>query len=113
MIMNHESHRLWRNRNAYALTAALSVFVFLHALYRLLAWKNFDITTIIEIFTTGFLVIRCSNLASSADSQLWSRHEHQAPSVEDRLDELERLKRRDMVTPEEYAVKRQEILGDL
>jgi hypothetical protein len=34
-------------------------------------------------------------------------------SVEDRLDELERLKRRDMVTPEEYAAKRQEILKDL
>ena len=36
-----------------------------------------------------------------------------SPSVEDRLDELERLKRRDMVTPEEYAAKRQEILKDL
>ncbi|MCE0522177.1 MAG: hypothetical protein LV480_04630 [Methylacidiphilales bacterium] len=34
-------------------------------------------------------------------------------SVEDRLDELERLKRRDMVTPEEYTAKRQEILKDL
>jgi hypothetical protein len=34
-------------------------------------------------------------------------------SSENRLDELERLKRRDMVTPEEYAVKRQEILKDL
>ena len=34
-------------------------------------------------------------------------------SVEDRLDELERLKRRDLVTPEEYATKRQEILKDL
>ncbi len=33
--------------------------------------------------------------------------------VEDRLDELERLKRRDMVAPEEYAAKRQEILKDL
>jgi hypothetical protein len=34
-------------------------------------------------------------------------------NVEDRLDELERLKRREMVTPEEYAAKRQEILKDL
>jgi hypothetical protein len=34
-------------------------------------------------------------------------------SVEARLDELERLKRRDMVTSEEYAAKRQEILKDL
>jgi len=37
----------------------------------------------------------------------------EARNVEDRLDELERLKRRDMVTPEEYAAKRQEILKDL
>jgi hypothetical protein len=34
-------------------------------------------------------------------------------SVEDRLDELERLKRRDLVTSEEYGTKRQEILKDL
>jgi hypothetical protein len=34
-------------------------------------------------------------------------------SVEDRFDELERLKRRDMITSEEYAAKRQEILKDL
>jgi predicted Holliday junction resolvase-like endonuclease len=34
-------------------------------------------------------------------------------SVEDRLDELERLKRRAMVTPEEYEAKREEILRDL
>jgi hypothetical protein len=34
-------------------------------------------------------------------------------SVENRLDELERLNRREMVTPEEYAAKRQEILNDL
>ncbi len=34
-------------------------------------------------------------------------------TVEDRLDELERLKRRDMVTAEEYALKRQDILNDL
>ncbi len=36
-----------------------------------------------------------------------------AKTAEDRLDELERLKRRDMVSPEEYAAKRQEILKDL
>ena len=34
-------------------------------------------------------------------------------TIEDRLDELERLKRRDMVTPEEYSAKRIEILKDL
>ena len=39
--------------------------------------------------------------------------EEKKTTCEDRLDELERLKRRDMVTPEEYAAKRQEILKDL
>jgi hypothetical protein len=34
-------------------------------------------------------------------------------NTEDRLDELERLKRRGLVTTEEYAAKRQEILKDL
>ena len=34
-------------------------------------------------------------------------------SVEERLDELERLKRRDLISPEEYAAKRQEILKGL
>lgn len=37
----------------------------------------------------------------------------EAVSVEDRLDELELLKRRDLITSEEYAAKRQEILQDL
>jgi hypothetical protein len=45
---------------------------------------------------------------TSADS-----HPAVRRSTEDRLDELERLKRREMVTPEEYAAKRQEILKDL
>jgi hypothetical protein len=36
-----------------------------------------------------------------------------ASSVENRLDELERLKRRDIVTAEEYAAKWQEILKRL
>ncbi|MEJ0000549.1 MAG: hypothetical protein WDO13_16155 [Verrucomicrobiota bacterium] len=66
-------------------------------------------------------------LASGAGLMLWGlRQFHllvsrldeeegsiEAEPVEDRLDELERLKRRDMVTPEEYAVKRREILKDL
>jgi F0F1-type ATP synthase membrane subunit b/b' len=34
-------------------------------------------------------------------------------TAEERLDELERLKRRDMVTSEEYAAKRRDILEDL
>jgi len=45
-------------------------------------------------------------VSSTPEARIWR-------SVEDRLDELERLKRRDMVTPEEYGTKRQEILKDL
>jgi len=54
----------------------------------------------------GFLRVR----EASAEE---SRPISSSKSVEDRLDELERLKRRDMVTPEEYAIKRQDILKDL
>jgi hypothetical protein len=42
----------------------------------------------------------------------WDEQSHRK-TVEDRLDILERLKRREMVTPEEYTAKRQEILKDL
>jgi hypothetical protein len=34
-------------------------------------------------------------------------------TVEDRFDQLERLKRRDMITADEYAAKRKQILKDL
>ena len=47
------------------------------------------------------------------DWRRWSSRPVVIRTTEDRLDELERLKRRDMVTPEEYAAKRQEILKDL
>jgi hypothetical protein len=47
------------------------------------------------------------------DLRRWAAQPTPVKSVEDRLDELERLKRRDMVTPEEYTAKRQEILKDL
>jgi hypothetical protein len=62
--------------------------------------------------TLGYLGIR---LLCAPQGQSISREDHslKVRSVEDRLDELERLKRRDMVTPEEYAAKRQEILKDL
>ncbi len=53
--------------------------------------------------------IRSWHRASKIDQALIAR----TSTSEDRLDELERLKRRDMVTPEEYAAKRQEILKDL
>jgi hypothetical protein len=53
--------------------------------------------------------LEAEELRKANQSSLWN----QRRSVEDRLDELERLKRRDLVTPEEYAAKRQEILKDL
>ena len=53
-------------------------------------------------------------LVSVADHMKFGFHPRQkANFIEDRLDELDRLKRRDMVTPEEYAAKRQDILKDL
>jgi hypothetical protein len=56
-------------------------------------------------------VIRAAKLVENECQS--SSDELAGRSIEDRLDELERLKRRDMVTPEEYAAKRQEILKDL
>jgi hypothetical protein len=53
----------------------------------------------------------CAKFDRVVETETFERE--MARSVEDRLDELERLKRRDMVTPEEYAAKRQEILKDL
>jgi len=50
---------------------------------------------------------------AKAQAELSASPQPKFRSVEDRLDDLERLKRRDMVTPEEYAAKRQEILKDL
>jgi hypothetical protein len=111
--MNSESHRIWRNRNAYAFVAALSLFLLLFPLERLLTWKDTDVLNILEVFLIGFLVIRCSYLAKTADAQLWSRREETGMQTEARLDELERLKRRAMVTPEEYEAKRKDILDDL
>jgi hypothetical protein len=68
---------------------------------------------------TGPLILICSAInvvicwrrAAAADTALLNLL--QQKPIEDRLDELERLKRRELVTPEEYAAKRQEILQDL
>jgi hypothetical protein len=53
---------------------------------------------------------RLVNQMKAEESPLPTR---ESRTVEDRLDELERHKRRNMVTPEEYAAKRQDILKDL
>jgi hypothetical protein len=115
--MNSESHRIWRNRNSYAFAAILSLFLLVSTAFRLLTWKDTDAfsvySSVVNVLLAGFLIIRCGNLASAADVQLWSLRDGVGLRAEDRLDELERLKRRDMVTPEEYAAKRQEILKDL
>jgi hypothetical protein len=61
----------------------------------------------------GGLMIGVSQLAQSLAERFISRLQPASRSTEDRLDELEHLKRRDMVTPEEYTAKRQDILKDL
>ena len=71
-----------------------------------------------------FVIVGLASLVIPFFRRIWDAGQHvdlleaaasmpKERSVEDRLDELERLKRRDMVTPEEYAAKRQEILKDL
>ena len=63
------------------------------------------------ILVVGILILILWAVISYIARQIAPKPER--TSVENRLDELERLKRRDMVTPEEYATKRQEILKDL
>jgi len=63
----------------------------------------------VGIAASAINVAICWRRAAKVDSALIAR----ASTVEDRLDKLERLKRCDMVTPKEYATKRQEILKDL
>jgi len=114
--MDAETYRLWTTRNKNGLIVLLSLYGLFSSIRVLLSLKQFDVPSLIfepiSIFATGFLVIHCSNRAWSADMQLWATRAISS-RVEDRLDELERLKRRDMVTHEEYAAKRQEILKDL
>jgi hypothetical protein len=61
----------------------------------------------------GYALIRCVQLFKQIEDAYRQQKAQKRFSVEDRLDELEHLKRRDMVTPEEYAAKRAEILNDL
>jgi hypothetical protein len=64
-----------------------------------------DGMTIVFASVTGLL---CCARAYKADVALVTRE-----TVEDRLDEMERLRRRNLISPEEYAYKRQEILKEL
>jgi hypothetical protein len=62
------------------------------------------------IIASGYKQLKASRTLPQDDD---GKSELPLTTIEDRLDDLERLKRRDMVTPEEYAAKRQEILKDL
>jgi len=73
-------------------------------------WES--VMTSILIVAGPFITFKYWQSARDAKAAL-IRATQAGRTVEDRLDELERLKRRDMVTPEEYAAKRQEILKDL
>ena len=71
------------------------------------------VTCILMLTASVSFMILCVYLFRSMRKAPQKTEVHAAPRAEDRLDELERLKRRDMVTPEEYTTKRQEILKDL
>jgi hypothetical protein len=62
-----------------------------------------------------FVALGIQNLrrAGRIDSELMNLLRHHAASLKGRFSDLERLNRRDMVTPEEYAAKREEILKNL
>ena len=68
----------------------------------------FVVTLVTVLFLAISLPIQTRILKNRAEMLQFQKR-----SAEDRLDELERLKRRDMVTAEEYAAKRQDILQDL
>ena len=76
--------------------------------------NRYAFAPIIGLFAMSLMGIYVMSRASTSKLKSATDVIRQArKSTEDRLDELERLKRRDMVTPEEYAAKRQEILKDL
>ena len=79
---------------------------------------TFRVSAVLMIVSGGYLFYRGIQGAGRNLRSLDTTASPEAASatritVEARLDELERLKRRDMVTPEEYATKRQDILNDL
>jgi hypothetical protein len=68
----------------------------------------FAVLVVLLLVASIWLPIETRALKYRAEMLRLGKH-----SAEDHLDELERLKRRAMVTPEEYVTKRQEILKDL
>jgi hypothetical protein len=98
-----------RNRNIAATVLSAVAVIVLFSVYFVDRPDAFSqIVGPIGIAAAALNVAISWRRATKADSALIAR-----ASVEDRLDELERLKRRDMVTPEEYTAKWQEILKDL
>jgi hypothetical protein len=102
-------------RNKSALSAGFLLFPVAILTNTLFTLKNFDVASIafgvfISLTILSYIAYQALR-ACKADSVLIDSL--RSVATEDRLDELERLKRRDMVTPEEYAAKRQEILNDL
>ena len=76
---------------------------------------GFGLTMVFSAFTVlglGLIAVGLYQIRL-AFSRLDQENTTPVINTEDRLDDLERLKRRDMVTPEEYAAKRQDILKDL
>ena len=104
-------------RNRYLLVVALTFFGLLYNCNRILSWTTEDdvihIASLLGLMLNLWLVILFTRRAKAVDATLLDRIKASKGSIEDRFDELERLKRRDMVTPEEYTAKRQEILKDL
>jgi hypothetical protein len=105
-------------RSPWILLSSLTLAIIIASILR--AFPSRDVFWIfMGIFSAAFFLfiglvglVAIRRLRSSLKSDSSAQFAWQN-SVEDRLDELERLKRRDMVTPEEYAAKRQEILKDL
>lgn len=123
--MNPQSKPWWTSAIVYYFLGLLGVLFWLAVGAGLLsrfggisfAPSNYGRLVIAFIF---FYAI-CGLLQNTANktAMKWFRHaRHEAKSetdrsIEDRLDELERLKRRAMVTSEEYEAKRKDILNDL
>jgi hypothetical protein len=110
-----EQRALWRSNVS---TASSSLFVIVSFAFALwiepTAHPLFSAVCVANIaLNVWFLIpaLRKAHQARLALRNLPKKTRFQ--TAEDRFDELERLKRRQMVTPEEYAAKRQDILKDL
>ena len=108
----------FNNRSPWILLTSIAAGLVVALILRLFPSRDvfwilmviFSAVFFLLIGLVGFVALRKMRQKAAANSSAQFAWQN---SVEDRLDELERLKRRDMVTPEEYAAKRQEILKDL